>query len=379
MKELFMADNRRYYFDWLRVLVVLLIIPHHVALTYSHIGKGYVYTEEPVNSLYYFIQSDFLNLWFMMLLFFISGVSAFYSLSKRDSKGFVIERFKKLLIPVFFYVLILGPLTAYFSQMKIYHWEKSFVEFYIVYLNNIQDYLGWAQMWYCAYLFTFSIIALPLLKYFIKRKELVDNINNFLMKKYNLFIPMYFLIIVEVLLRPVYPGYQNLISDWANFIVYLTFFVVGFLLGQSINIFNKIRYLFKFFIILSIVSTILYITIDYFGFGIYGLHKYFLALLKGVAEYSWVMVLITISKRFLNFNNKLLSKLSKSSFGLYIFHYTILTISNIYLLPLNMNHYFKFLISIIVTYLVYYILYKFLIIKIKPLRLLCGISILTIS
>lgn len=368
-----MAEFRKYYFDWLRVLVVLLIIPHHVAVTYSHIGKGYVYTEEPINSLYYFIQSDFLNLWFMIILFFISGISAYYSISKRDYKGFIKERIKKLVIPVLFYLLILGPLTAFYVQTNYYNIDLALNEFYLDYLNNIQVYLGWAQMWYCVYLFTFSIITLPLLKYLLKNRKIVDSFNDHLMKKYNLFLPMVFIILVEVLLRPYFPGYQNLINDWANFIVYLSFFILGFFVSQSINIFNKIRYLFKYFITISIISTILYIFIHYNNLDQIWENKFILPILKGFAEYSWVMVLITISKNYLNFNNKILKELSKSSFGLYIFHYSILTIINAHLLPITMNHFFKFLISILLTYLIYFIFYKLIITKIKPLRFLCGI------
>ncbi len=368
-----MADNRKYYLDWLRVIVVILIIPHHVALTYSHIGKGYVYTKEPINSLYYFIQSDFLNLWFMIILFFISGVSAYFSISKRDSKGFITERVQKLLIPVIFYTFVLGPISAFYAQVKVYNVDRTFIEFYLVYLNNIQDYLGWAQMWYCVYLFTFSIMTVPLLRYLLNRRKFIDKFNDFLMNKYNLFIPMLFIIFVEVLLRPYYPGYQNLINDWANFIVYLTFFILGFIIGQRINIFNKIRYLFRQFLVLGLLSTILYITIHFYDLDLSGFKKYLLPMLKGIAEYSWVMVLITVSKRFLNFNNKWLKGLSKASFGLYLFHYSFLTIFNIYLLPLNINHYYKFLISIILTYCTYFIFYKIFILKIKPLRLLCGI------
>lgn len=368
-----MADSRKYYFDWLRVFVVLLIVPHHVAVTYSHIGKGYVYTKEPISSLYYFIQSDFLNLWFMIILFFISGISAYYSILKRDYKGFIKERIKKLLIPVIFYILILGPLTAFYVE-RFYKGEViTLKEFYLVYLNNIQMYLGWAQMWYCIYLFTFSIISLPLLKYLLKNKKIVDNFNNFLIKRYNLFLPLVFIMLVEVIFRPYFPGYQNLINDWANFIVYLTFFLLGFCISQSINIFNKIRYLFRYFLIISILSTILYIFIHYNILQLNYSNKYILPILKGCAEYSWVMVLITISKKYLNFNNKILKGLSKSSFGLYIFHYSILTIINVHLLPITINHYLKFVLSIILTYFIYYILYKLVINKIKLLRLLCGI------
>jgi len=368
-----MTDSRKYYFDWLRVIVVLLIIPHHAALTYSHIGKGYVYTKEPIQSLYYFIQSDFLNVWFMIILFFISGLSAYYSLSKRGAKGFMKERIKKLLIPVLVYLLILGPLTAFYVQRVYAHTGISLINFYVVYLHNIQTYLGWAQMWYCAYLFTFSLIALPIFHYLLKDRTIVQKVNTFLMKKYHLFLPMIFIVFLEITLRPYFPGYQNLIHDWANFTVYLTFFILGFFLSQSTPIFDTIKHLFAYFLTIALVSTIFYIIIDYQKIDQIWSNPYLLPMLKGFAEYSWVMVMITISKQYLNFTNPILKGLSRSSFGLYIFHYPIVTIINVFLLPLAINHYFKFLIAIVFTYLVYYVFYSLIITKIKPLRFLCGL------
>jgi glucan biosynthesis protein C len=91
----------------------MLLIPHHTAVSFSHIGNGYIYTDEVVDSLYYIIQSDFLNLWFMRLLFFISGISTFMALKKRSAIEYLKERFSKLFIPAAFVTLCLGPLTAY--------------------------------------------------------------------------------------------------------------------------------------------------------------------------------------------------------------------------------------------------------------------------
>jgi hypothetical protein len=36
------------------------------------------------------------------------------------------------------------------------------------------------------------------------------------------------IIVFETLLRPIYPGKQTLVNDWANFTVYLTFFILGY-------------------------------------------------------------------------------------------------------------------------------------------------------
>ena len=54
--------KRVYYLDWIRVSIVLILIPFHAAVTFSHIGNGYVYTSEPINSWLYIFISDYFNL-----------------------------------------------------------------------------------------------------------------------------------------------------------------------------------------------------------------------------------------------------------------------------------------------------------------------------
>ncbi len=39
-----MQEVRLYYIDWLRVLVILSLIPYHAALTYTEIGSTYIKT-----------------------------------------------------------------------------------------------------------------------------------------------------------------------------------------------------------------------------------------------------------------------------------------------------------------------------------------------
>lgn len=353
-----MSNRRLFCLDWLRVSVVLLVIPHHVALTYSHVGKGYIYTEKPVNFIYYLIQSDFLNLWFMSLLFFVSGFSIFYSLKKRDIKSFLLERVKKLLLPTIFVLLLLGPLSAWYVQIVHLGNRIQFIGFYSEYLSSISEYLGWAQMWYCVYLFTFTLVLLPLFHYLLKYKSIVDRVNEFLIEGYNLFIPMVLLIILELGLRPYFPGFQNLIGDWANFITYMVFVICGFLFSQSVNLRNKLRYFNKQFLMLATVSTLLYIVANRFLHLDSSSIRYIKFALRGIASYSIVISLFNFSWNHFNYSNRLLNFLSRSSFGLYIFHYLIITIFNTIFIPMDVSHVIKYWGVIFLTYLTYFTSYS---------------------
>ena len=108
-----MADTKReYYIDWLRIVVVALLVPHHIAITFSHIGDAYVLLPVKDNRIYFFIQSTFLNLWFMRALFFVSGISTYYALQKRTAYQYFIERCKKLLLPTIFAILFIAIIPS---------------------------------------------------------------------------------------------------------------------------------------------------------------------------------------------------------------------------------------------------------------------------
>jgi hypothetical protein len=138
-----MNENKReYYIDWLRIIVVALLLPHHVAITFSHIGDAYVFLPVKDNSLYFFIQSTFLNLWFMRLLFFVSGISTFYDLKKWTNKQYFLERCKRLLLPTVFAIAFIFPIMAYFRALNVDGFQGSLIKFFPVFFTKFETYLG---------------------------------------------------------------------------------------------------------------------------------------------------------------------------------------------------------------------------------------------
>jgi hypothetical protein len=159
---------REYYLDWLRILVVALLIPHHAAITFSHIGDAYVYSPIKIHSLYYFMQSTFLNLWFMSALFFISGISTYHALKKRTNREYLFERVIRLLLPAVFAIVCICPITGYLRARNVYDFKGSLLSFYPTFFTGFVRYLGWGHFWFLAYLFVYSIILLLLRSIFTR-------------------------------------------------------------------------------------------------------------------------------------------------------------------------------------------------------------------
>lgn len=358
-----------YYLDWIRVFIVLILIPFHCSVSFSHIGKAYVYTNEPVNSFLYILISDFFNLWFMRTLFFISGIAAYLSL--KSKRRFLMSKIKRLFIPVMFTLLVIGPLSGYFIHLKEGTNTVSFLKYYPSFFTEPTKYLFWGHMWYCVYLFAFSLILLPVLSLLKKQAKVINYVNKKLSRGGFIFLPSIIIILSEFLLRPHFPGYQKLIGDWANVCVYTSFFILGFIIGDNKSVYKNITGKYIIFLAIALISTTLFIYIKR-GESL-SEYKNFINIIWGLSAYSWTMAVIGIGQKFLNFKSQLLEYLSKTSFSFYLFHYLIVTVFNWIFLKINMHHIFKWISSIVLSFITLLLLYEILIKNIKLLRFICGL------
>ncbi|WP_020613534.1 acyltransferase family protein [Sediminispirochaeta bajacaliforniensis] len=354
------GTQREYFLDWIKVSVVLLLVPYHTAVSFSHIGHAYIYIEPKIDSWFYILMSDFLNLWFMRILFFISGISVYLGLRKRTPKEFIVERFKRLILPIVFLVLTIGPLSGYVLATTRYGFTGSFFAFYPQFFLKLHQYLFWAQLWYCGYLFVFSLIGLPICVFLKERLGIVAKINGFLAGKYSILLPGVVIVIFEMSLRPFFPGYQSLIGDWANEAVYFSLFIFGYIMGQSKDIFRVMARHSKLYGTIGAISSLVYLYVKRFcsfipeGYG----KEVLVAMLWGIAAYALILFILGFAKTHFYKNSPLLAYLSKSSFALYVFHYAIITFINFFLLKSNMNHYLVWGLSTISTYLVFTLLFE---------------------
>ncbi|MBN2627771.1 MAG: acyltransferase family protein [Spirochaetales bacterium] len=367
--------KREYYLDWIRNIIVLILIPFHTAVSFSHIGKGYVYTAEPVDSYFYVFISDFFNLWIMRLLFFVSGFSVLHSLKKRRIGDFLKDRIKRLVIPVLFQLLTLGPVSGYILAVSRYGFSGSFLNYYPHFFTEARKYLFWGHMWYCVYLFIFSLLYLPLFSFLMKRTELVEGANRFLLRKNNIFLPMALIVLFEALLRPLYPGYQSFIGDWANVAVHSSFFLLGFIVAQSPELSDSLTRRIGQFLFLAVSSSILYLMCKRFLFRRETpLRLIVLSSLWGIAAYTWVIALTGVFRKYLNKNSPLLTYLSRTSFSLYLFHYLILSTFNYFLIGTGIPHYAVWLSTSVGTYVTFAALFELVIRRWGILRQVCGIG-----
>lgn len=365
-----MANKRLYYVDWLRVLVILSLIPFHSALTFLKLGN--VYIKSPVigiDAIPFVIVTTPLEDFFMTLLFFLSGIATYYSFQSRQSNQFIKERIHKLLLPFIFGTLLLCPVQAYLKSL-FEGFHGSYIQFIPQFFSfKIVYYLGYAHLWFLLYLFVFSLICLPLLNKWRKNEAQIDKIGSFITKGNHMLIPIAFIILLEFSLRPFFHGSQTLIMDWANDAVYLSMFIFGYIFAANRQIQIKLKEYFKSSIVFGIFSLALLFFINY-KWQIDGSSATYLTILwasvKGIYECSAIVFLICISSKYLNTESRQIKYLSKASFPIYIFHFLPLTFFTLFIINRSINIYIKYLLIISLSYISVFIIYE----AISKLRIL---------
>jgi peptidoglycan/LPS O-acetylase OafA/YrhL len=170
-----MSTNRIHYIDWLRLSAVLAVVVFHALLPF---GSFIPWPIENVD------QSEALGLITALLPFsfpifvLLAGASARYALQTRSGRAFVTERAARLLVPFVVGTLVLVPLTGYVIALYDGSAPDSFLAYLAGYpgslIDNSLKNVGFSpqvfqvvgmHLYFLAWLFLFSLLALPLFAY----------------------------------------------------------------------------------------------------------------------------------------------------------------------------------------------------------------------
>lgn len=380
------SDNRKssqshrcYYLDWLRVLAVLLLIYFHSAAIFyaGELGEFYIKNDPSSHAMSCFIT--FVHQWHMPLFFLLSGAGTWFALSRGEASQYVQERFKRLFIPFLFGTLVLVPPQVYYRLLSNPNYQDSYLQFYPQFFNGIRPNgnFEWAHLWFIIYLFVFSLIALPL---FLHLKGAGAYLLSELMASMELsgaiFVLALPLAVIEGALRPRWPGFQNLYDDWANFCLYFLYFVYGYLMCSDARFGQAIDRHFNIALLLAVTSMLALFGLwetDSLPRG-YSLGYILYQLLRGFDSWFWVVALVGIGRRYLNFNSKLLQYASVASYPFYLLHQTVLVTIGFYVVRWDAGVIDKFLVISTTSLIATTVLYELLIRRNNVARFLFGLK-----
>ncbi len=356
--------TRRYDIDALRVFAVILLIIFHTAMLFSLYTLYFIQNAELSVEMLIFVMV--VNIFHMPLFFLLAGMSTSYSLNFRTGTEYLRERVRRIFIPLILGIFIVIPPIVYFERLASwsatrYHSENfngTFIEFYPHFFEI--GTLDYYHLWFIAYLFIFSLVALRLFLRWKKDKgkQKISSIAEKYGQGKKIFLFSLPLVIFNVSLRWIFPGITKLfIDDLANVLSYLTIFIYGFLIVSDSRFEDSIDRNKKVALILAIITSFIVIIFlgpgyDPFGNPI-GYTIYWTSF--SFSGWCWLIAIFGYGKKYLTKQNSLINYLSKIALPMYIIHLTVIIMIAFYVLQWETHWVIKFLFitasSLVITIL----------------------------
>ncbi len=152
--------------DYLRTTLTLMVIAHHSSLAYTtfarfnkqHIFESTAPVVDSARWIFFDYAENFNDVFFMSLMFFVSGLFVYPALRRHGTWGFIRERLLRLGVPFVFAVVFLMPI-AYYASWQLTGRSTGFVNFY---KRLAQDRFAGGPEWFIWVLLAFGV-ALALL------------------------------------------------------------------------------------------------------------------------------------------------------------------------------------------------------------------------
>lgn len=289
---------------------VLLLIPYHAAQAFNTWGELNYICFAPNKVLSSLIV--FCSPFFMPLLFLLAGMCTRYALKKRTYKQFLVERAKRLLVPLLFGALVFCPILSYMGDKTNYGYSGGFFAHYPIFFSKWTDLTGFdggftvGQFWFLLYLFVISMATLALI-------ALIRRIRKSELRDWN--VPFW---AVCLLVIPLPFLYDLLSVGGKSFVEYLFLFLLGYFVlsnDQVLEKAEKFRYVTLAIGLFACIADVWMFLWSGKDFGIWN------TIAKAFAEWFMILALLGIGKRRLDFTGKVSASMSQRSFPYFSFHF----------------------------------------------------------
>jgi glucans biosynthesis protein C len=380
------ASERRYDLDWLRLIAILILLFFHTGMLFNP-WEWHIKNNETAESFRYWMI--WLHMWRMPLLLFISGAGTYMALGKRTTGQYAKERFTRLFVPLVFGMFVVVPPQIYYEHINECSGYLDFYKTVFDFIPYPEGSFSWHHLWFIAYLFVFSLLAIPLLTFLRSERSLLfrSRAKKILSSPAGiLLIPAGLILISQIILRPYFPEETHaLTNDWAYFIFYFAFFLFGMLCYSNTELWISIGKNRKHLLIASLFMLIpFYLT--YFHFrGIVHFPwtedtvETIFDVIAIFISWFWVITVIAFGQHYLNKPHPMLKHFNEGLYPFYILHQTVIIAIGYYICQLPWGIFAKFWTVSFLTLASCLLIYFALIRPFNLVRLLFGMKMKVIA
>jgi peptidoglycan/LPS O-acetylase OafA/YrhL len=366
---------RRYDLDWIRVLVILMLIPFHTALIFLEDEPFYVKNGQLSMAFDGFVS--FVNTWGMQLLFVIAGAASWFAIRNVSAGQFFKKKLLRLLLPLLFGVVVIVPPLAYFARLYHTDYRESYWQFYPHFfefdssdVTGYNGHFGPAHLWFLLFLFVLSVVALPVFAWLKKEsgRRFTAWLVNICEKPGIIFLGSIPLILVD--------GFPNLGSDSRNLLKCLVYLLFGYVLMSDPRFQPAIDRQKYWALLLVISSSVTFAVVREWGLSqpSFSLGSIIFYLLKDLMTWTIILALFGFGHSYLNFRSKAWKYFNEASYPVYLLHLTVIIAIGFYVVQWDINLFLKYLIIVPGSFVVTLALYELVIRRLNFARLLFGMK-----
>jgi glucan biosynthesis protein C len=170
--------------DYLRTTLTLMVLAHHSSLAYTswaHFDREHIFrsTAPVVDGMrwaFFDYAENFNDVFFMSLMFFVSGLFVYPAIRKHGAVRFIRDRFLRLGVPFAFAVLFLMPIAYYASSQEAGQLSGQSVGFVDFYGSLARRGFPAGPPWFIWVLLLFDVVVALLLAPFAKQMPVVGRL-----------------------------------------------------------------------------------------------------------------------------------------------------------------------------------------------------------
>ncbi|MEO0437652.1 MAG: acyltransferase family protein [Pseudomonadota bacterium] len=376
-----MPPERRHDIDCLRVLAFALLVYFHAAILFIPGGLPLLQNDETSSLLKVFV--NFSHQFRLSLLFFVSGIGISFARRRRSDRSFLYERSIRLLVPLVFGIFAIVPPMVYIEKLALGEVPADFIAFYrAFFVSGIypDGHLSWHHLWFVAYLYLYCLLGYRLFGWLDQ-----PSVNKWLRTRladgrvYQFILPLF---VVELLLRHLFPGFRDLISDWASFFHWWMILLAGYVIANHEPIVDNLLSRRRESLMLAVIATV-----GLFA-GFYGDEGFRLersdpdvvfryvayCLVRMTMVWCWILAIVGYGARYLRKGSPMLTYLNEAVYPFFILHLTTTVFIGYWVISMPLGLWSKYLVITTGTIAVVLLLYHVGIRPFNSMRFLFGMK-----
>jgi len=322
------------------------------------------------------ILVGFLVQWLMPLFFILSAISIRHTLSRKPVLECVVDRIRRLGVPLVFGTLVLIPPQVYIERVTHGGFEGSFIDFLPHYFDGWYGFGGnfaWMglHLWYLEVLLIFSLLALPLFRWMMRPKSMarIQSLAETTARQGTIYAVVVPIAAIEMLvnLQPAGVGRRDF-GGW-SLLTYAVFFLVGFVIGCDRRFRLAVERERKVVLVAGIAAAGLLYLLASIG---YSDRWWPVALLRAVNAWSWLVAIMGFASVRMDSSSPFLVRANEAVLPFYVLHQTVIVTLAFLLIGWKAPIAAKYVVLAVGSLVVILAVYQGAIARFRILRFLFG-------